>query len=64
MGKLQANWQRATDIYRGVTVFGNRIDPSDVRQGELGTCYFLATLSAMAENPERVKARFYTQEVN
>ena len=64
MGKLQANWQRATDIYRGVTVFGNRISPSDVRQGQLGTCYFLATLSAMAENPERVKARFYTQEVN
>ena len=64
MNKLHANWQRATDIYPGVTVFGNKIDPSDVRQGELGTCYFLATLSAMAENPERVKARFYTQEVN
>ena len=30
----------------------------------LGNCYFLATLSAMAENPERVKARFYTKEVN
>ena len=30
----------------------------------LGNNYFLATLSAMAENPERVKARFYTKEVN
>jgi hypothetical protein len=31
MNKLKANWKRATDIYPEVTVFGNRIDPSDVR---------------------------------
>lgn len=38
--------------------------PSDINQGALGNCYFLAVLSAMAENPERVLACFYTQKVN
>ena len=30
----------------------------------MGNCYFLATLSSLAEFPERVKQMFVTQEIN
>ena len=30
----------------------------------MGDCYFLATLSSLAEVPHRVRAMFVTQEVN
>ena len=40
------------------------IQPNDIHQGELGTCYYLAVLSSLAEVPLRVKSRFITQEVN
>lgn len=61
---LKPTWSRASQICTTPTIFGDKINPSDVEQGKLGNCYFLATLSAMAEIPERVKARFYTKEVN
>jgi hypothetical protein len=38
--------------------------PSDINQGGLGNCYYLAVLSAMAEKPERIQACFYTKTVN
>lgn len=57
-------WRRASQIYPKQEVFIDGIQPTDVEQGQLGDCYFLAVLSAMAENPERVKARFYTKHVN
>jgi len=32
------------------------IDPNDVRQGQLGDCYFLATLASIAQqDPERIR---------
>jgi len=30
----------------------------------LGDCYFLATLSALAEVPSRIESRFITKEAN
>ena len=39
------------------------MEASDVTQGELGNCYFLAALSALAENPHRIKALFHTKTV-
>lgn len=41
-------------------MFDNSIDPNDINQGELGNCYYLAVLSAMAEVPRRVYNRFVT----
>lgn len=37
------------------------ISPDDVKQGTLGVCYYLALLSSVAENEERIKKifRFY-----
>ena len=34
------------------------IDPKDIHQGELGNCYFLATLSSMARKPIRIQKLF------
>jgi hypothetical protein len=57
-------WARASDIYKNPHVFSHGIEPNDVGQGNLGNCYFLAVCSAMAEDPDSVKACFVTQEVN
>ena len=40
------------------------IEPDDIKQGQLGDCYFLATLSAIAEFPWRIKHLFLTKKVN
>jgi hypothetical protein len=57
-------WKRASDIYPKLQVFIDGIEPNDISQGALGNCYFLAVLSAMAENPERIEARFHTRKAN
>lgn len=45
-------------------IFNDDIDPDDVNQGNLGNCYFLATLSAIAEREKRIIERFLTYKVN
>ena len=44
-------------------IIGN-IKPSDIRQGKLGDCYFMATISALTERPDRIYSLFFTREVN
>ena len=40
------------------------ISPNDIKQGSVGNCYFLAALSALAEEPNRVKEMFTTRHQN
>lgn len=40
------------------------IEPEDIYQGKLGDCYFLSSISALAENPERVQRLLETEEPN
>jgi hypothetical protein len=48
-------WLRAKDIFPGAyTLFANDIDVDDVTQGYIGNCYFMSSLSAMAENPQLI----------
>ena len=55
-------WKDIYEIYpQPIKVFNN-ISPSDILQGSLGDCYFLSTLSAMAEFPERIQRLFETSE--
>jgi hypothetical protein len=54
-------WGRVSDIF-GTQFFKvfQDIDPCDVRQGELGNCYFLSCLSALAEYPYLITRLFDT----
>jgi len=40
------------------------ICPEDIRQGHCGDCYFLSSLSSVAEFPDRIQDIFLTKEVN
>ena len=39
-------------------LFEGKIEPNDIKQGQLGDCYFLTSLACLAEYPERVKKLF------
>jgi hypothetical protein len=41
-------------------IFKDQEVPADIIQGKLNNSYFLSVLSAIAENPERIKAMFLT----
>jgi calpain-15 len=41
-----------------------KVDPGDIKQGYANDCYFLSTISAIAEFPDRIKALFLTKEIN
>ena len=63
----EAIWRRPPEImgcgYDEIKVF-DTIDVNDIAQGILGDCYFLAALSGLAEQPERVKRTIVTSEAN
>ena len=40
------------------------ISPNDVKQGELGDCYFLAALSTLAERPRLIHELFVTDSIS
>ena len=45
-------------------VFEGDIEPNDIKQGSLGDCYFLSSLSVISERPNRISNLFVTKEVN
>lgn len=60
-------WSRASAILgQGkYTLLGkNDPSPSDIRQGQLGDCYFLCSLASMAEQPSLIRRLFYLKELN
>jgi len=67
-----AKWQRARQLCLAPVVFGrsskaadaDAIDPSDISQGALGTCYFLSALSVAATRPQLIRSCFVTTEPN
>ena len=58
-------WKRPQEIYGdGNFVLYDSPGPDDIKQGRCGDCYFLASLSAIAEFPERIEKIFITKTVN
>jgi len=55
-------WKRSDEIFKHPIKVFDEISPNDINQGQLGDCYFLSTLSAIAEFPGRIKKLFDTQE--
>ena len=45
-------------------MFDDPVKPDCIKQGQLGDCYFLSSLSVMAEKPSRVVNMFLTKEPN
>lgn len=58
-------WRRPVDVYgEGNFKVFNNITPTDIKQGDCGDCYFLSSISSVAEYPERIENVFITKEVN
>ncbi|CAD8190588.1 unnamed protein product [Paramecium pentaurelia] len=56
-------WKRPDQFLEpGQIKLFDTIDPMDIKQGELGDCYFLSSLSALAEIPQQVQKLFRHQE--
>eukprot|EP01022_Parablepharisma_sp_SALTPOND_P026586 TRINITY_DN64445_c0_g1_i1.p1 TRINITY_DN64445_c0_g1~~TRINITY_DN64445_c0_g1_i1.p1 ORF type:complete len:1204 (-),score=5.94 TRINITY_DN64445_c0_g1_i1:53-3520(-) len=65
-GKLaDYSWKRAKEIFgkKPFEVFEG-IDINDIQQGALGDCYFLCSIAAVAEFPDRIMNLFLTKSSN
>lgn len=58
-------WHRTKDQFPNNKFWGTEgIMPSDVRQGAIGNCWFMAAASAMAEKPKRLEQVFLNEETS
>lgn len=63
----QDTWHRVNEdnYFNNVTLFGNEgIRPQDIRQGEIGNCWFLSGITALAEYPGRIEKSFLNKEIS
>jgi len=58
-------WKRPSEVYgEGNFTLYENIDPSDIKQGKCGDCYFLSCLSSLAEFPKRIQDIFVNDFTN
>ena len=65
LNKYNKYWRRVDNIPsltddngEGCQLYANKISVEDIIQGDLGDCYFLSALNALAEFPDRIKKLF------
>ena len=55
-------WERARKKIKNSSLLGASIDPNDIIQGQVGDCYFLSGISAIAEYKERFTDIFESKD--
>ena len=61
---MKAQWKRISEFLTNQTLFDDKIEPNDVIHNNVGDCYLLSSIAALAENPEIIKTIFHGQEYN
>ena len=59
----QLAWLRPSEFFKGEYQLFDGIDPNDIKQGSLGVCYMLATISALAANPKSIEKIFVFHDI-
>ena len=54
IGKGRISWRRASEIYQNVQFIVNSVTPNDLDQGQIGDCWLISGLAAVATVPEYV----------
>jgi hypothetical protein len=61
---------RADKIFKSKTpgqldfaIFKGAIEPVDIKQGRLDDSFFLSALTAISENPQRIRKMFVTDKI-
>lgn len=60
----QIEWKRASEIFPNFLVFEGAIDPTDIKQGKIGNCYFLSSIASLCEFPNLIYQIFLSKEVS
>jgi hypothetical protein len=61
---LDSTWKRASELFSDYSIFIDKIEVDDVKQGSIGNCYFLSALAALAGYPGLISLLFRTKEAN
>jgi calpain-15 len=60
-------WRRPSEFItdgKPIHVFEGKIEPDDIKQGQLGDCWLMCSLSSIAEFPRLVEDLFITKQTN
>ncbi len=64
MDVSKLEWKRIDDIFSKSLIFEDTIEFDDIKQGNLGNCYFLSAISALTEMPYLIYQIFRTKVKN
>ena len=66
--ELSAKWARLKDVFPaddGYSLWGTEgVRPADIKQGQIGNCWFLSGAAAVAEKPDRLQKVFLNRELS
>jgi hypothetical protein len=57
-------WKRVTSVMEKAKLFDEKIEFDDIKQGNLGNCYFLSAIAALSEFPHLLYQIFRTKNEN